>query len=90
MLRAGLRQRMTFSALGFLRRFLLHVLPKDFVRIRRCGWWTNRHGQRQLDRCRDLMRVAPAAVEPAREADQPIPAAVPEAAPRRSQCGQGS
>jgi Putative transposase len=80
----GTRQRMTLSAVEFLRRFLLHVLPKGFVRIRRCGWWTNRHGQRQLDRCRDLLRVAPAAVEPAREADQPIPAAVPEAAPRCS------
>ncbi len=45
---------MTLSAVEFLRRFLLHVLPKGFVRIRRCGWWTNRHGQRQLDRCRDL------------------------------------
>ena len=81
---------MTLSAVEFLRRFLRHVLPIGFVRIRRCGRWTNRHGQRQLDRCRDLLRVAPAAVEPAREADQPIPAAVPEAAPRCSHCGQGN
>jgi Putative transposase len=61
---------MALSAVEFLRRFLLHVFPKGFVRIRRRGWWTNRHGQRQLDRYCDLLRVAPAAVEPAREADQ--------------------
>jgi hypothetical protein len=86
----GKRQRMTLSAVEFLRRFLLHVLPKGFVRIRRCGWWTNRHGRRQLDRCRDLLGVAPAPVEPPPEADQPIPAALPAAAPRCSHCGQGN
>ncbi len=65
----GTRHPMTLSAVKFLRRFLLHVLPKGFVRIRRCGWWTNRHGQRQLDRavtCCALRRP------PSRQRGKPI------------------
>ena len=85
----GKRQRMTLSAVEFLRRFLLHVLPKGFVRIRRCGWWTNRHGGQQLARCRELLGVAPAVVEPEQQAP-PIPVAVPESAPRCPHCGQGT
>lgn len=82
---------MTLSAVEFLRRFLMHVLPKGFVRIRRCGWWTNRHGQRQLSRCRELLGIAAAVAEPSAPAAQPIPAAVPDpAAPRCPHCGQGA
>ena len=86
----GRRQRMTLSAVEFLRRFLLHVLPKGFVRIRRCGWWTNRHGGQQLARCRELLGV-PTEAEPQLPA-LPIPAAVsePESAARCPHCGQGT
>jgi Putative transposase/Transposase zinc-binding domain len=86
----GKRQRMTLSAVEFLRRFLLHVLPKGFVRIRRCGWWTNCHGGQQLARCRELLGVAAPVVEPPLPAVAAIPVAVPEPAPRCSQCGKGT
>jgi len=39
----GNRQRlMQLDACELIRRFLLHVLPKRFVRIRHCGLLTNR------------------------------------------------
>jgi predicted RNA-binding Zn-ribbon protein involved in translation (DUF1610 family) len=43
---------MTVSADEFLRRFMLHVLPKGFVRIRFCGFLANRRRARDLPRCR--------------------------------------
>lgn len=53
------------SAHEFIRRFLLHVLPERFVRIRYFGLLAHRHRRRLLARCRELLgvRVAPA-VEP--------------------------
>ena len=41
----------------FLRRFLLHVLPTRFVRIRHAGLFGNRDRHARLDRCRALLRV---------------------------------
>jgi hypothetical protein len=46
---------MTLSASEFLRRFLLHVLPKRFVKIRQYGLLANRHRKRKLARCRQLL-----------------------------------
>lgn len=42
----------------FLRRFLLHVLPKGFVRIRHFGLLANRHRAEKLARCRELLDIA--------------------------------
>jgi hypothetical protein len=39
----------------FLRRFLLHVLPKGFVRIRHYGLLANRHRQKKIACCRALL-----------------------------------
>ena len=38
-----------------LRRFLLHLLPKGFVRIRHYGLLANRHRQQRIARCRALL-----------------------------------
>ena len=59
---------MTLSAVEFLRRFLLHVLPRGFVRIRHYGFLANTHRQEKLELCRKLIRQAksepaPAAIE---------------------------
>lgn len=52
----GNRQRiMTLDAVEFIRRFLLHVLPKGFVRIRQYGLLANRCRQENLARCRELL-----------------------------------
>jgi len=50
---------MTLDAVEFIRRFLLHVLPSGFVRIRQFGFLANRLRQHQLARCRMLLEVRP-------------------------------
>jgi len=63
----GSRQKvLRLSVHEFLRRFLLHVLPKRFVRIRHYGLLANRHRAEKLARCRDLLEV-PQPKERARE-----------------------
>jgi hypothetical protein len=52
---------MTVSADEFLRRFLLHVLPKGLVRIRHFGLFANRRRSAALQRCRELLGKAPEA-----------------------------
>ena len=48
---------MTMSADEFLRRFLLHVLPDSFQRIRHYGLLGNRHRAENLGRCRELLAM---------------------------------
>ena len=48
---------MTLSADEFLRRFLLHVLPDGFQRIRHYGLLGNRHRAEHLAHCRELLQV---------------------------------
>src|SRR5262249_31572742 len=48
---------MRLTADEFIRRFLLHVLPKRFVRIRHYGLWAGRQVAGQLARCRQLLGV---------------------------------
>ena len=45
-------EQMTVDAHTFLRRFLLHVLPTGFVRLRRYGFLANRCKARTLPQCR--------------------------------------
>jgi hypothetical protein len=47
---------MTLDAVEFLRRFLLHSLPKGFQRIRQYGFLANRVRHEKLPRCRALLR----------------------------------
>ncbi|MGH8488924.1 MAG: IS91 family transposase [Gammaproteobacteria bacterium] len=58
----GRRREMTLPVEEFIRRFLLHILPHRFVRIRYYGLLANRHRDRQLERCRALLGAASAAV----------------------------
>jgi hypothetical protein len=50
---------MKLPASEFLRRFLLHVLPRGFMRIRHFGLLANRHRASKLDRCRELLAAPP-------------------------------
>jgi hypothetical protein len=54
----GKKKVMTVSADEFLRRFLLHVLPKGLVRIRHFGFFANRRRETALARCRQLLGAA--------------------------------
>jgi hypothetical protein len=73
----GNKQRMmTLDSQKFLRRFLLHVLPRGFVRIRFFGFLANRRRTTLLPLCQRLL------------ADQPLPhppAATPSS-PTQSTC----
>jgi len=54
--RQGSRQRsMQLAPCEFIRRFLLHALPKGFVRIRRFGLLANCQREARLARCRALL-----------------------------------
>ena len=56
----GSKQRtMTVSGEEFLRRFLLHVLPRGFVRIRFFGFLANRRRAKLLPLCQQLLEVSP-------------------------------
>lgn len=48
-------QTMRLDADECIRRFLLHVLPRGFMRIRHDGFLANRHKAQALRRCRDLL-----------------------------------
>ncbi len=58
---------MTLSADEFLRRFLLHVLPDSFQRIRHYGFLGNRHRAENLARCRKLLAMPVPIPQPARD-----------------------
>ncbi len=52
-------QPMTLTVDQFLRRFLLHLLPKGFVRIRNFGYLANRHRRTLLPLCLQCFGSAP-------------------------------
>ena len=54
---------MRLPAGEFMRRFLLHVLPDGFHRIRHYGLLANGHRAAKLARCRELLDVPPAPAE---------------------------
>jgi hypothetical protein len=55
---------MTLSAEEFIRRFLLHVLPNGFHRIRHYGLLANGARREHLAQARELLHVVPAATAP--------------------------
>jgi hypothetical protein len=78
----GERKTMRLEAVEFIRRFLLHVLPTGFVRIRHYGFLANRVCRERLALCRALLGVEttpdPAASEPSvgpQETVEGVPAA---------------
>ena len=60
------QKTMTVEAEEFIRRFLLHVLPQGFQRIRYYGFLANRYREEKLARCRELLDM-PAPEPPALE-----------------------
>jgi hypothetical protein len=80
--RHGSRVRtLTLDVDEFLRRFLRHVLPKRFVRIRYFGCLASRCRPSQLAQCRQALAVAPA---PPLE---PTPPALPRVSWSCPRCG---
>jgi Putative transposase/Transposase zinc-binding domain len=52
------KRLMTLPADEFLRRFLLHLLPRGFVRIRNFGFLANRRRASLLPLCRQLLHAS--------------------------------
>jgi len=52
-------RNMTVTAEEFLRRFMLHVLPRGFVRIRFSGFLANRHRKQLRPLCQRLLNCTP-------------------------------
>ena len=48
------------GAFEFIRRYLLHVLPDGFMKIRHYGILSNRNRQTKLSRCKQLLGVSQA------------------------------
>ncbi len=63
-------KQMTIGAGEFIRRFLLHVLPDSFMRIRHYGFLANRCKKQHLPRCRELLGFCLERLEPPSETVQ--------------------
>jgi Putative transposase len=48
-------KEMSLDAVEFIRRFLLHVLPSGFVKIRHFGFLSNRNRKAMVQHCRNLL-----------------------------------
>ena len=70
------RKLMTIDAVEFIRRFLLHVLPRGFVKILHFGFLANRNRRAALGLCRTLLP----------ESGQEPPAADPQSSAQERKC----
>jgi hypothetical protein len=49
---------MTLCGVEFVRRWVRHVLPRGFVKVRRYGLLANRHREQKLRACRGLLTAS--------------------------------
>ncbi len=54
---------MPLDAFEFIRRFLLHILPHQFFKIRHYGLLANRHRKAKIRCCREILGVDVEAME---------------------------
>jgi len=54
------KKTLTLDAQEFIRRFLLHLLPDGFMRVRHFGFLANRAKKHALAQCRRLLKLDPA------------------------------
>jgi hypothetical protein len=73
----------------FLRRFLLHILPTGFVRIRYFGLVANRCRAQNLERCRALIEPEPCATPGSTPEITAMPKTADEERARCPSCGVG-
>ena len=70
---------MTRATHEFIRRFLMHVLPKGFQRIRHYGLLANGNRTAMIAKARELLSMAPREKEP--DDEQTAKPAMPEVLP---------
>jgi len=78
---------MTLSANEFIRRFLLHVLPKGFHRIRHYGLLASASCKTNIARARELIAAPIPQVEPSASHDTVDPDAITDHRPPCPCCG---
>jgi hypothetical protein len=78
---------MTLSADEFIRRFLLHVLPKGFHRIRHYGLLASAGCKANIARAKDLMAATMPEVDPPAAHDTADPDATTDHRPPCPRCG---
>jgi hypothetical protein len=78
---------MTLSAEEFIRRFLLHVLPKGFHRIRHYGLLASASCKANIARAKELIAAPIPQVEPPAAHDTDDPNATPDHSPLCPCCG---
>lgn len=49
------RKQMEITAVEFIRRFMLHILPENFYKIRYYGILSSRRKQKDIARCREIL-----------------------------------
>ena len=79
---AGKHKVMALEGTEFIRRFLTHVVPRGFMRVRHYGFLANRVRRQRITRIKHLL--------PPRPARQPRPSSPSPCPPRCPQCHLGS
>ena len=77
---------MTLPGEEFLRRFLQHVLPRGFHKVRYYGFWRPRAAATRAQR---QQRLAPAPMVAEGQAERATPLLLVSPAPRCTPCGHG-
>ena len=81
------RRTLTLAATEFIRRFMTHLLPHGFVRIRYYGFLANSHRGEQLRKIRALLGAPQPAVGDGESSDQD--ASTPALDQRCPHCREG-
>jgi hypothetical protein len=84
-----LSRQMRLPAEEFLRRFLLHVIPPGFQRIRHYGLFSNRFRARNLARSRALLLGPRSVLLPSHVQIKDVPTSIVETASRCPHCRTG-
>ena len=69
---ASTTKTMTLSGREFLRRFVQHVLPRGFTRLRSYGFLANTQKRKKLDAIRKILNAAPPPPPPSKECRCPV------------------
>lgn len=89
--RGGRQRTMTLTAVEFMRRFLLHVLPTGFMKIRHYGFLANHARSSKRELCRRLLNIpnTPATEDDLRRARQQTATDRQDSSPACPRCQHG-
>jgi hypothetical protein len=79
----------SLDAVEFIRRFLQHVVPTGFMRIRHFGFLANRFRAEKLNRCRQLIQDAQKPPAPSQASTPDTVVEMPAERHRCPHCGNG-